>query len=108
MAAAPRSHLARIQALLSLAQSAALLVFNNVLGAVAHSISATGAMITCASVVMAGALAALPAPAIRSAAAPDGTTVSSQGTPAPDGRDRSRITPPAPAGTESITKGRAS
>jgi len=70
MGTAPRSHLARIQALLSLAQSAALLVFNSVLGAVAHAASATGAMITCASVVSACALAALLVPAIRHASAP--------------------------------------
>lgn len=70
MGTAPRTHLARIQALLSLAQSAALLVFNNVLGAVAHLTSATGAMITCASIVSACALAALLVPAIRHASAP--------------------------------------
>jgi hypothetical protein len=45
---APRSHLARIQALLSLVQSSALLVTNNLLGAVAHAASATAAMICCA------------------------------------------------------------
>jgi hypothetical protein len=70
MGTAPRSHLARIQALLGLAQSAALLVFNNVLGAVAHLTSASGAMITCASIVSACALAALLVPAIRHATAP--------------------------------------
>jgi Major Facilitator Superfamily len=70
MGTAPRTHLARIQALLSLAQSAALLVFNNVLGAVAHLTSATGAMITCASIVSACALAALLVPVIRHASAP--------------------------------------
>jgi len=70
MGTAPRSHLARIQALLGLAQSAALLVFNNVLGAVAHLTSASGAMITCASIVSACTLAALLVPAIRHASAP--------------------------------------
>ncbi len=65
MGTAPRSHLARIQALLSLAQSVALLVFNNVLGVIAHSGSAAAAMITCASAVGACALVALLAPAIR-------------------------------------------
>ena len=65
MGTAPRSHLARIQALLSLAQSAALLVFNNVLGVIAHSASAADAMITCASAVSSCALVALLAPAIR-------------------------------------------
>jgi hypothetical protein len=70
MGTAPRSHLARVQALLGLAQSAALLAFNNVLGAIAHAASAAGAMITCASVVSACALAALLVPAIRHASAP--------------------------------------
>jgi hypothetical protein len=65
MGTAPRTHLARIQALLSLAQSAALLVFNNVLGLIAHAASAADAMITCASAVSACALAALLVPAIR-------------------------------------------
>lgn len=70
MGTAPRSHLARIQALLSLVQSGALLVFNNVLGAVAHAASATGAMITCASIVGVCALTALLVPTIRHVAAP--------------------------------------
>jgi hypothetical protein len=65
MGSTPRTHLARIQSLLSLAQSAALLVFNNVLGAVAHVASAAGAMITCASIVFACALAAVLVPTIR-------------------------------------------
>jgi MFS family permease len=65
MATTPRSHLARVQALLSLAQSAALLVFNNVLGVVAHVASASDAMITCASIVFACALAAVVVPTIR-------------------------------------------
>jgi len=67
MGTAPRSHLARVQALLVLVQSAALLVFNNVLGAVAHVASPTWAMLTCASVISACALAALLVPAIRHA-----------------------------------------
>jgi hypothetical protein len=70
MGTAPRSHLARIQALLSLAQSAALLVFNNVLGVIAHSASAADAMITCASAVSVCALVALLAPAIRHTSPP--------------------------------------
>jgi hypothetical protein len=65
MGAAPRSHLARVQALLSLAQSGAVLVFYNVLGAIAHADSATGAMVTCAAVVAVCALVAVLAPAIR-------------------------------------------
>jgi MFS family permease len=70
MGTAPRSHLARIQAVLSLAQSGALLAFNNVLGAVAHAASPAGAMITCASVVTTCAVAALLVPAIRQARPP--------------------------------------
>ncbi|MCW2929582.1 MAG: putative arabinose efflux permease, family [Actinomycetia bacterium] len=70
MGTAPRSHLARIQALLSLAQSGVLLAFNNVLGAVAHAASPAAAMITCASAVSACALAALLVPAIRHARSP--------------------------------------
>lgn len=66
----PRSHLARVQALLSLAQSGALLVFNNVLGAVAHVGSATDAMITCAAIVCGCALVAVAVPAIRHVGAP--------------------------------------
>jgi len=65
MGASPRSHLARVQALLSLAQSGAVLVFYNLLGAIAHADSATGAMVTCAFVVLACALAAVLAPPIR-------------------------------------------
>jgi MFS family permease len=70
MGTAPRTHLARIQALLSLAQSAALLVFNNVLGAIAHITSPASAMITCASIVFSCALVAILAPAIRHAGIP--------------------------------------
>ena len=70
MGTAPRSHLARVQALLGLAQSGALLVFDNVLGAVAHAASPSWAMITCASVISGCALAALLAPAIRTARPP--------------------------------------
>jgi Major Facilitator Superfamily len=70
MGTAPRSHLARIQAVLGLSQSGALLAFNNVLGAVAHAASPAGAMITCASVVTTCALAALLVPAIRQARPP--------------------------------------
>jgi hypothetical protein len=70
MGTTPRSHLARIQALLSLAQSGALLIFNNVLGAVAHVASAAGAMITCASIVFGCALVAIAVPTIRRVGAP--------------------------------------
>jgi hypothetical protein len=65
MGTSPRSHLARVQALLSLAQSGAVLAFYNLLGEIAHTDSATGAMVTCALVVLACALAAVLAPPIR-------------------------------------------
>ena len=65
MGTSPRSHLARVQALLSLAQSGAVLVFYNLLGAIAHADSAAGAMVTCAVIVAACALAAVAAPPIR-------------------------------------------
>lgn len=70
MGTAPRSHLARIQALLSLAQSGALLASNNMLGAIAHLTSPAAAMIACSSAVIACAAAALLVPAIRQASAP--------------------------------------
>lgn len=75
MGTAPRSHLARVQALLTLVQSGALVVFNNVLGGVAAAVAATGAMITCASVIGVCAAIALVVPTIRRisrlSAAPD-------------------------------------
>ena len=40
MGTSPRSHLARVQALLSLAQSGAVLLLCNLLGAIAHTITA--------------------------------------------------------------------
>ena len=70
MGTTPRSHLARIQALLSLAQSGALLIFNNVLGAVAHVAPASGVVITCASIVFGCALVAIAVPTIRRVGAP--------------------------------------
>jgi hypothetical protein len=70
MGAAPRSHLARIQALLVLVQSGSLLAANNVLGAIAGAASPATAMITCASVVTTCALAALVVPAVRQARPP--------------------------------------
>jgi hypothetical protein len=65
MGTSPRSHLARVQALLSLAQSGAVLIFYNLLGAMAHADSATGALVTCAFVVLVCALATLLATPIR-------------------------------------------
>ena len=60
----------RGQALLSLTQSTALLVFSNVLGALAHLTSATTTMITCAAIVSAAALTAAFIPAIRTVQQP--------------------------------------
>lgn len=70
MGTSPRSHLARIQALLSLAQSGALLAFNNVLGTVAHLATARAAVLTCAAVVTTCAVMAFLVPAIRNAGTP--------------------------------------
>jgi hypothetical protein len=70
MCTAPRTHLARVQALLVLVQSAALLICNNLLGAVAHAASPAWAMITCASVITAAAFAAILVPSIRNARQP--------------------------------------
>lgn len=65
MGTAPRTHLARVQALLSLIQSAALLICNNVLGVITHLASASIALVTCAGVVGGCAVVALAVPAIR-------------------------------------------
>lgn len=62
---APRSHLARIQSLLSLVQSAALLVTNNVLGAIAHLATAPIALLCCSAAVAGCAGAALSTPTLR-------------------------------------------
>jgi MFS family permease len=48
LGAVPRTHLARVQSLLSLVQSSALLVTNNILGAITHWASAPIAMMCCA------------------------------------------------------------
>lgn len=62
---APRTHLARIQSLLVLVQSAALLVTNNALGAVAHFASAPSALL-CSSVALAAcAVIAFSTPTLR-------------------------------------------
>jgi MFS family permease len=62
---APRSHLARIQSLLSLVQSAALLLMNNVLGAVAHLESAPVALLCCSAALAGCAATALATPTLR-------------------------------------------
>lgn len=62
---APRTHLARVQALLGLVQSAALLVTFNLLGAVAHAVSASAAILCCAATLTGCAMVALLTPTLR-------------------------------------------
>lgn len=62
---APRTHLARIQSLLSLVQSAALLITNNVLGAVAHFASAPSALLCCSVALAVCAVIAFSTPTLR-------------------------------------------
>jgi MFS family permease len=62
---APRTHLARIQSLLSLVQSAALLFTNNVLGALAHLESAPIALMCCSAALAGCAVTALSTPTLR-------------------------------------------
>lgn len=52
LGAAPRSHLSRVQALLTLVQSLALLITNVVLGSVARAFEARTAVLLCASVLV--------------------------------------------------------
>jgi hypothetical protein len=65
LGAAPRTHLARIQALVGVGQSAALVVTNNVLGAVAEAASAAVAVLCCAVALAACAGGGLVTPALR-------------------------------------------
>lgn len=65
MGTTPRSHLARVQALLTLVQSGALVISNNVLSGITTAMTATGALVTCALVITACATIALAVPAIR-------------------------------------------
>lgn len=62
---APRTHLARIQSLLSLVQSAALLITNNILGAVAHFASAPSALLCCSVALAICAVIAFSTPTLR-------------------------------------------
>lgn len=62
---APRTHLARIQSLLSVVQSGALLLANNLLGAIAHATTTTTALMTCAGVLLAAAGIGCRSPAVR-------------------------------------------
>ena len=65
LGAAPRTHLARIQALVGVGQSAALVVTNNVLGAVADIASVGVAVLCCAVALAACAGGGLVTPALR-------------------------------------------
>jgi MFS family permease len=62
---APRSHLARVQSLLSLVQSTALLLTNNLLGAIAHLASAPVALMCCSAALVGCAAIALGTPTLR-------------------------------------------
>jgi len=61
---APRTHLARIQSLLSVVQSAALLITNNILGAIAHLVSPPAALLCCSFMLAGCAVIALGTPAL--------------------------------------------
>ena len=65
LGAVPRTHLARVQSLLSVAQSSALLVTNNLLGAVTHWASAPVAMMCCAGGLAGCVVVALTRPTLR-------------------------------------------
>ena len=62
---APRTHMARIQSLLGVVQSGALLLSNNVLGAIAHLASAPVALLCCSTALGACSVAALCTPTLR-------------------------------------------
>lgn len=66
LGASPDGHLARVQALLGLVQSAALLVTNNVLGAVAQLATPQAAAWVCASLLAAAAVGVSVSPTFRS------------------------------------------
>lgn len=65
LGAAPRSHLARVQAMLSLVQSVALLVSNNILGNVARAFSAADAVGLCVLGVLVCACVGFASPGVR-------------------------------------------
>ncbi len=67
---APRTHLARVQSLLSLVQSAALLITNNILGAIAHLASPPAALLFCSFMLAGCTVIALTTPALRHLEAP--------------------------------------
>ena len=65
MGVAPRTHLARVQALLGLVQSGALLISTNVLAGLAHAASPVTATLVCATVVLGCAAVAALTPTLR-------------------------------------------
>jgi MFS family permease len=65
LGAVPRTHLARVQSLLSVVQSSALLVTNNLLGAITHWASAPIAMMCCAGGLATCVVVALTRPTLR-------------------------------------------
>ncbi|MEU8590216.1 MFS transporter [Streptomyces sp. NPDC048664] len=65
LAGAPDTHLARVQSLLTLVQSAALVVANNVLGRLTNTAGARTALALCAALGCAAALTALASPTLR-------------------------------------------
>ena len=65
LTAAPTSHLARVQAVLLVAQSAPLLIVTLVLGGVADTLGATTATAVCAMGVAVAAAVVLGAPELR-------------------------------------------
>ena len=65
LAGAPDTHLSRIQSLLSLVQSAALVLANNALGWLAHAADPRTALTLCATLTGAAAATALSSPALR-------------------------------------------
>ena len=62
---APRSHLARVQALLSLVQSVALLATNNIIGNIAHAFRPADAVFLCSAVLVACAITGYASPTVR-------------------------------------------
>jgi len=65
LASSPSTHLARVQAILTLVQSVALLVTNTVLGILSAQFSVKAALLTCALAVLTSATVAWWSPSIR-------------------------------------------
>ncbi|MQS15592.1 MFS transporter [Streptomyces kaniharaensis] len=65
---APETHLARVQSVLTLVQSSALVAANTVLGSLAEARGAAVAAAACAAAAVVGGLAGLASPALREAA----------------------------------------